>query len=205
MTRLYLVRHGHVEGISPLRFRGRAALPLSDLGRRQAASLSRHIARLPRPDAVYTSPLERCRDTARAAALPLGIEPEIVAGLADIDYGAWQGLTPEEARRSSPQEVETWFARPHQAIIPGGETLAALFARATAALNEILRRHEGGTVVVVGHESVNRALLIYAMELPLSRYWHLGQEPAAINDLEWKSGAFFIRSLNETQHLSSLT
>jgi broad specificity phosphatase PhoE len=205
MTRVLLLRHGHVEGISPLRFRGRAALPLSDLGRRQAAALGRHIARLLHPDAVYTSPLERCRDTAGMSALPFGLEPRIVEALADIDYGAWQGLTPEEARARWPEEVETWFARPHQAAIPDGETLPALFARTTAALNEILRRHREGTLLVVAHESVNRALLLYAMELPLSRYWQLGQEPAALNDLEWEGGSFFIRSLNETQHLAGLS
>jgi probable phosphoglycerate mutase len=203
VTGLFLVRHGHVEGVDPVRFRGRAALLLSDLGRRQVAALASHLAHHLRPDAIYTSPLERCRDTARAIARPFGLEPRAVEGLIDIHYGAWQGLTPEEARRAWLEEVDLWFERPHLALIPGGETLPALFVRAVTALNGILRRHKEGTVVLVAHESVNRALLLYALELPLSRYWRLGQEPAAINQLEFSGAAFFVRTLNETQHLAS--
>jgi broad specificity phosphatase PhoE len=205
VTRLILVRHGHVEGVDPVRFRGRAPLPLSDLGRRQVGALASHMARHFRPDALYTSPLERCRDTARAIARLQGLEPRTVEALSDIDYGAWQGLTPEEARHRWPEEVDLWFGRPHLAVIPGGETLPALFVRAVAALNEILRRHNEGTVVLVAHESVNRALLLYALELPLSRYWQLGQDPAAINDLDFSDRTFFVRTLNETQHLAGLS
>ena len=204
MTTILLVRHGHVDGIAPVRFRGRAELPLSDLGRRQAAALGHCIAAHFKPEAVYTSPLSRCRDTGAAIARHFGLAGIVIDGLADIDYGAWQGLTPEEAARRWPREVAMWQARPHLVEIPGGESLPKLFARATAALHTILGRHEAGTVAIVGHESVNRILLLHALELPLSRYWHLGQEPCALNRLEFADGEFTIHSMNETQHLAGL-
>ncbi|HEV2303179.1 MAG TPA: histidine phosphatase family protein [Stellaceae bacterium] len=200
MTAILLVRHGHVEGIMPVRFRGRAELPLSELGRRQAAALGHYIAASFKPEAVYTSPLSRCRDTAAAIAGHFGLTPIVIDGLADIDYGAWQGLTPEDASPRWPQEVAAWRSRPHLVEIPGGESLA----RTTAAFHDILARHATGTIAVVGHESVNRILLLHALELPLARYWHLGQEPCALNRLEFSNGEFLIGSMNETQHLAGL-
>jgi phosphoserine phosphatase len=204
MIGIILVRHGHVDWLAPERFRGRAELPLSDLGRRQAQAVARYIAATWKPDAVYTSPLGRCRETGAAVAAPFRLEPQPIDGLADIDYGEWQGLTRDEARERWPDETELWFRAPHIAAIPGGETLAAVLSRATAALRDILWRHPDQTVVLVGHDSVNRVLLLFALELPLSRYWQLRQEPCGVNELVFDNGSFIIGSINQTQHLSGL-
>jgi phosphoserine phosphatase len=204
MIRIILVRHGHVGWIAPERFRGRAELPLSDLGRRQAHAAAGYIAASWKPDAVYTSPLGRCRETGAVIAEPFRLEPQPIDGLADIDYGEWQGLTRDQAKERWPDETELWFRLPHLAAIPGGETLAAVLSRATAALRDILRHHPDGTVVLVGHDSVNRVLLLFALDLPLSRYWHLQQDPCGVNELFFDNGSFLIGSINQTQHLSGL-
>jgi broad specificity phosphatase PhoE len=204
MTRIILVRHGHVDWISPERFRGRAELPLSALGRRQAQVAAGYIAATWKPGAIYTSPLGRCRETGAVIAAPFRLDPQPIDGLADIDYGRWQGLTREQAKEGWPNETELWFRVPHLAAIPGGETLAALLSRATAALRGVIRQHPDGTVVVVGHDSVNRVLLLFALELPLSRYWHLRQDPCGVNELFFDNGSFIIGSINQTQHLSGL-
>jgi len=204
MIRIILVRHGHVDWLAPERFRGRAELPLSSLGRRQAQAAAGYIAATWKPNAVYTSPLGRCRETGAAIAAPFRLEPRPIDGLADIDYGEWQGLTRDEARERWPDETELWFRAPHLAVIPGGETLAALLSRASAALRDILRRHPDQTVVLVGHDSVNRVLLLFALELPLSRYWQLRQEPCGVSELLFDNESFTIGSINQTQHLSGL-
>ena len=204
MTRIILVRHGHVDWIAPERFRGRAELALSELGRRQAQAVAHYIAKTWKPEAVYTSPLSRCRDTAAAVAAPFQLEPQPVEGFCDIDYGNWQGLTREQAAARWPDETELWFRAPHLAEIPGGETLPDLLSRVTAALRGVVRAHPDGTLTIVGHDSVNRVLLIFALELPLSRYWHLRQEPCCINELFFDDNSFVICSMNETQHLGGL-
>jgi broad specificity phosphatase PhoE len=204
VTQIVMLRHGHVDWHDPERFRGRAELALSDLGRRQARAAALHLATGSRPDAIYSSPLLRCRDTAAAIAAPFRLAVQPVEGLADIDYGAWQGLTRDEAAARWPDEIDLWFRAPHLASIPGGETLAALLSRTGAALHDILRRHPIETLVIVGHDSVNRVLLLHAMELPLSRYWHLRQDPCGIDTLSFANGSFVIGSLNETQHLAAL-
>jgi len=204
MTRIVLVRHGHVDWIAPERFRGRAELPLSSLGRRQAQAAAGYIAATWKPDAVYTSPLGRCRETGAAIAAPFRLEPQPIDGLCDIDYGEWQGLTPDQAKECWPNESELWFRAPHIAALPGGETLAAVLSRVTAALRDILQHHPDQTVVMVGHDSVNRVLLLFTLELPLSRYWHLRQDPCGINELIFDNGSFVVGSINQTQHLSGL-
>jgi phosphoserine phosphatase len=201
MTKIILVRHGHVEGISPERFRGRADLVLTPEGRRQAAVAARRIQASWTPVAVYTSPLSRCRATAEAIAKPFGLSPATLDGLIDIDYGKWQGLTQEEARAGWPGETNTWYRAPDWAAIPGGETLQQVLARTVAALREVIGRHPDGTVVLVGHDSVNRVILLHALGLPVSRYWRLGQNPCAINEIEFSAGGFTVLSMNETYHL----
>ena len=204
MTKIILVRHGHVDWIAPERFRGRAELPLSSLGRRQAQAAAGYIAATWKPDAVYTSPLGRCRETGAAIAAPFRLEPQPIEGLCDIDYGEWQGLTPDQAKECWPNESELWFRAPHIAALPGGETLAAVLSRVTAALRDILQHHPDQTVVMVGHDSVNRVLFLFTLDLPLSRYWHLRQDPCGINELILDNGSFVVGSINQTQHLSGL-
>ncbi len=130
MTKIILVRHGHVEGISPERFRGRVDLMLTTEGRRQAEVTAHRIRATWRPAAVFTSPLSRCRATAAAIATPLGLTPRPLGGLIDIDYGQWQGLTPDEVRARWPGLLETWYRAPDWAAIPGGETLQDVLVRA---------------------------------------------------------------------------
>jgi broad specificity phosphatase PhoE len=201
VTTILLVRHGHVEGISPERFRGRADLPLTADGERQARATARRIAAGWRPAAIYSSPMGRCIATAAAIGEALGLSPQAVAGLNDIDYGKWQGLTPDEARRQWAEEVDSWYRCPDWAAIPGGETLQEVLARTVAVLREVMQRHPNDAVVLVGHDSVNRVILLHALGLPLSRYWHIRQGPCAINEIDAGPGRFVIVSVNQTEHL----
>jgi phosphoserine phosphatase len=201
MTKIILVRHGHVAGISPERFRGRADLMLTAEGVRQAGAAARRIAATWAPVAIYTSPLTRCRSTAEAIGKPLGLAPSPLEGLIDIDYGQWQGLTPDEVRARWPGQLETWYRAPDWAEIPGGETLQDVLVRTVSALRYVIGRHPGETVVLVGHDSVNRAMLLHALGLPLSRYWRLGQQPCAMSEIDFSGYGFAVLSINETYHL----
>ena len=201
MAKLILVRHGHVEGISPERFRGRVDLALTPEGCRQAEVTAVRICTRWRPAAVFTSPLGRCRATAQAIATPLGLSPHPLDGLIDIDYGEWQGLTPDEVGARWPRLLETWYRAPDWATIPGGETLQDVLVRALSALRDVVDRHPNDPVVLVGHDSVNRVILLHALGLPLSRYRRLGQHPCAINEIDFSGDDWVVVSLNETGHL----
>lgn len=167
MTRLLLTRHGHVDGIKPKRFRGREDLALTDLGRRQADALAARIAREAKPIAIYTSGLQRCVVTGAAVARACGASSSVLEGLMDLDYGFWQMRVQDEIRAEQPELFRLWHEAPHLVRFPGGESLQDLVARSSEALRTVLARHPGQTVVLVGHDSVNRALLLQLVDQPL--------------------------------------
>ena len=99
MTRIILVRHGETEWNRVGRFRGRADVSLNGTGLFQAQATGRRIADEWRPVAIYSSPLSRAARTAEAVAWHFDLRIQIDTGLIDIDYGEWQGLTPDEVRK----------------------------------------------------------------------------------------------------------
>lgn len=201
MTRILLVRHGQTEWNRVERFRGRADVPLNEAGIAQAEAAARRIAAEWAPSAVYTSPLGRAVRTARAIAAPFGLDVRPHPDLNDIDFGSWQGLTPDEARARWPEAVEAWVRTPQTARLPGGESLAGLAERSLGAVRELAGRHDGETIVIVGHTVLNRALILAALGLGLDLFWRIRQDTAALNVLEFEDGVFSLAALNDTCHL----
>ena len=199
---IVLTRHGEVEGISPPRFRGRMELALTELGRRQASALGAAVATQFKPAVVYTSPMQRCRDTGAAIAQACGVPAQVQPGIDDFDYGAWQWKTHEEARAEFPRDFALWKQTPQWMCFPGGESLQAVALRTADALRQLLTRHAHDTVVLVAHDSVNRVILLQALDLPLSAYWRIEQSPCCINELELSAGGHVsIARINDTSHL----
>src|ERR1700722_2999605 len=192
--KLLLVRHGHVDGISPERFRGRRDVPLSPQGAQQAHDVAQHIARRQRPVVVYTSPLRRCTETAAAIAAATAVDVQVLADLIDLDYGDWQWLTRDDVRRRWPDLLERWAMAPQLVRFPHGDSLQDLLARVSNVLRMLLERRAGDAVVVVGHESSNRALLLQLFDQPASSFWRFTQDPCGLSAIEIASnGARLIR------------
>ena len=207
MTKIILTRHGKTQWNARPRFHGRIDLALSKAGIEQARATCKRIrATLGwKPSAVYTSPMRRCVVTGRIICEPFRLTAEPVDGLNDIEYGEWQGLTADEVKTRWPEEFRIWSHTPHLSKLPGGETLQEVLARASSALDDILRRHPHDTIVLVGHSSVNRVILLHALGLPLSRYRCLWQDMCAVSELNFspRSG-FSIKLINDTYHLRLL-
>ncbi|MFZ0721903.1 MAG: histidine phosphatase family protein [Xanthobacteraceae bacterium] len=204
MTKILLTRHGHVEGIKPERFRGREPLALTAHGRAQAAALAQRIAGAWRPSHIYTSPLSRCIETATVIAEACGIAAKCCDELNDIDYGAWQFKTFAEAKALDPALFAAWLATPQSVRFPSGESLQDVAARIADAMRMVQAWHAEETVVLVGHDSVNRVLLLGFLGLPLSAYWRIAQNPCCINEVDIGGGNVCIRGINATQHLDAI-
>jgi len=204
MTKILLTRHGHVEGIKPERFRGREPLELTARGNSEAAAIAERIARAWQPSRIYTSPLGRCVTTGAALAKACGIAAEVCNDLVDIDYGAWQFKTFERAKNDDPALFAAWFATPQLVRFPNGESLQDLAARTADALRFVLARHPGDTIVLVGHDSVNRVLLLQCLDLPLSAYWRIAQAPCCLNEIDFDRDKVCVVRLNESYHLDAI-
>ena len=143
--------------------------------------------------------------TAEIIASPWSLAVTPMPGFLDIDYGDWQGRLHEDVRRADPERFARWFATPHLAAIPGGETLLGLAGRVAETMHAILAKHRGETVLLVGHDTVNRVMLLLALDLPLSRFWHLRQHPCAVSIVTHdEAGGWRVESMNEATHLRLL-
>ena len=201
VTTILLVRHGHVPGISPGRFRGRTEIALTERGVAEARMTADWIARSWQPTIVYTSPLKRCMDTGAAIAMQCKVRREILPSLNDIDYGEWLWRTHDSIAEECPILYERWRRTPHLMRIPKGESLQELVARAADALRVAIDEHAAETIVMVSHDSVNRALLLQLLDRPLSAYWQLSQDPCAINQISVEPDGAVRVHVNETKHL----
>ncbi len=200
-TTILLVRHGQTEWNRIERFRGRYDVELNSTGIEQARRTAQRIVNHWKPTGIFSSPLKRAVQTAEkiAQVCDLKVDPDL--GLIDIDYGEWQGLTPTEAREKWEEQVSSWFEHPERSVIPGGESLTAVQDRAITFLTTAVTQHADQTIVIVGHTVVNRLILLYVLGLGIERFWHLRQEPCAINVIEMEDQDFTICSINDTCHL----
>lgn len=204
LTRIILIRHGQTEWNRAEKFRGRADLALDETGVRQAKAAAERIANWP-VSAFYTSPLKRALMTTQILASPFNLPVQPLSGLLDIDYGRWQGLSPEEAAAQDRNLFARWLEYPHQVQFPEGESLQDVRSRAVAALDSVLEDHKDKTVVLVSHMVVCRVLLCAVLGLDNSHFWQVAQDVCAINILEEKDGALVVTLTNDTCHLKNLT
>ncbi len=198
---LYLARHAQTASSAIDSFNGQRELPLTEHGRAQARLLGQRLARV-RFDAVYRSPLGRTGET--AALIAPALQPSILQGLIEIDYGGWEGLSPAAARAADPARYDAWVADPARTSPPGGETAAQVAERALAALEEMRARHPGDELVLaVSHKATLRVLGAALTGAPVASYrarWP--QDECALNLLEWRAGKEpFLRLWNDTSHL----
>ncbi|MGO9390385.1 histidine phosphatase family protein [Rhodoblastus sp.] len=175
---------------------------LTEKGRAQATALGKRIHDEWRPAAIYTGPLQRAVATGEAIARATGAPLRKLDCLHDIDYGDWQGRTHEEVEGATPALYATWFEAPQLMRFPGGDSLQDMFARGAEALRLVLERHPDETIVMVGHDSVNRAILLQVLELPISAYWRLMQDPCGLNLFDFACNHIRVVKINDTAHLS---
>jgi broad specificity phosphatase PhoE len=178
-------------------------LPLTEVGRAQAKVVAARIAKTWNVAKVYTSPMGRCVATGQEIAGACRVANESIGALNDLDYGQLQWRSHDEVRATWPELFAAWHTTPHLVRFPEGDSLQDLVARTANALRIVLERHasETETVVFVGHDSVNRALLLQLLDQPLLAYWRIAQEPCAINEIDILDGRICVQRMNETYHL----
>jgi broad specificity phosphatase PhoE len=204
-TTVYVIRHGETDWNLTGRWQGHADVPLNELGLRQARLLGRRLADDGvRFDAIYSSDLARAYQTAWELGAAVRVPVQLLPPLREIDLGAWSGLTHDEIQARFPAEVE--LLRRGQDIPRGGaETMAALRQRVVAAVEAILRHHEGQTLALVTHGGCVRALLMHAEDVvagdSFKRYPHIGNTSVTV--LRVGSAGWEIAAVNDMAHLEA--
>jgi probable phosphomutase (TIGR03848 family) len=185
MTTLLLIRHATTASTGK-RLGGRTDASLDADGRGQAEATAARLADLPLK-AVYTSPLPRTRETAEAVAAPHGLEAQPLEGLLEVEYGRWTDRPlPQVARTKLWPVIQ---ARPSLVRFPDGETIRAAQARATDAIEELVRRHRRDVVAAVSHADVIKALVSFYLGQPLDLFQRLHVGPGSVTVLQLHEGA----------------
>lgn len=200
-TRFMLVRHGQTEwNRGEERFRGRADLPLNETGKEQAQKISARLAQ-EKIDAIYASPMQRTLQTAQPLADALHGQVKPHPGLLDIDVGALEGMTLDEARHAFPEVMTKWLTAPGHAKFPKGESFKAMRTRIIALLDELAPKHESETVALVSHRVVGCAMLCVVLGLDADALWRIRQDNASISAFEKREHGWVVTLMNDTNHL----
>ncbi len=190
-TTLVLVRHGVTAHTTEKRFSGglSSANPgLSDEGRAQVRATAEWLSPLAdRVDAVVTSPVRRTRESAEILAAILGQELEVEHGFAEMEFGRWDGLTFAEVAERHPEELDGWLGSLDEAPA-GGESFRVVEDRVLGALQRVLDRHAGRTVVVVSHVTPIKTLVAHAVDAPLESVFRMELTPASVTVVSFFAG-----------------
>jgi len=168
-TRVYLVRHGETDWNRERRLQGTVDIPLNDAGVAQARQLAGYFATLPIAE-VACSPLSRASATATIVADACACPRHVDWRLREIDHGSWTGLTLPDIGRRSPDLVEREQLRPRAFDVSGGERLADVHARVSGVLVDLVSRHAGRSVLVVGHGVALALMACAASRVDADRY-----------------------------------
>jgi probable phosphoglycerate mutase len=139
-----------------------------------------------RVDAVYTSPLERTRETAAPTAARTGREAVVEPGLLECDFGEWTG---EELSRLSRLKAWSTVQRaPSTFRFPGGESFPEMQARTVGAVDRVRAAHEGGVVVCFSHADPIKAALAHALGTHLDLFQRIVVSPCSVSAISYAPG-----------------
>ena len=201
MTVLLLIRHGHTDVAGKVLAGWSRGVHLSEHGREQAEQLVARLEGIPIA-AIYSSPLERCRETAAPLAAARRLPVRIRRELIETGYGELTGRSIRQVARTA-----LWrrLQRSPSAVrFPGGESLRDVQSRAIDAALEIAVVHPRRTVVVVTHADVVQLLLAHGAGMHLDSFARLAADPGSISAIALEDGAIRILKVNDTGDLSGL-
>ena len=193
--RLYLVRHGETVWNIESRFQGWSDLPLSAIGEAQARELARRIAGV-HFDAAYSSDLTRAVGTAEILLAGRSLAPVQIDALREMHLGELDGLTEEEVQRLHHDVVTAWRTDPTEVVMPGGESIRQVQERAWRAVDKIRAKHQGETVLVVGHHTANKTILCRLLGIPLKKARILRQPPCSLSVVDFLPDREFVHAVN---------
>lgn len=201
MALLLLVRHAVTEATGK-RLSGQATgLHLSEEGLRQAKRLAERLRPLPLAG-VYSSPLERCVETAAPVAAVRSLEVRQLPGLLEVDYGRWTGRAFAQLHRTT-----LWrrlMQSPSSVRFPEGETLAEVQARCVQTVEDIASRHPRRIVVVVAHADVIRLTLAHFAGVHIDLFQRLTVSPASVSAVALGDRIPRIVRINDTGSMEDL-
>jgi probable phosphoglycerate mutase len=194
----HLLRHGE-HGLLGRVLAGRMpGVGMTERGRAEIASQAERLA-TEKIAAIYASPLQRTRESAEILAARLGLPIAFRDDLLELDFGEWTGTT-FDAIRADPR-WQAWSTQRSLAAIPGGESMREVQQRVVAALLELNERHLHESAVLVSHGDVIRAVLLFALGMPLDFYNRIEIGQGSISTINIGASGIRVTTLGERPQL----
>ncbi|MEA2686230.1 MAG: hypothetical protein QOE93_1425 [Actinomycetota bacterium] len=201
-TLVLLVRHGETPTTGKL-LPGRArGLHLSEAGRAQAQAVAERLAVLPTIDAIYASPLERTKETAKPLATLRGLPVTVDKGLLEADIGEWTGMELKVAAKTP--EWKAVHAYPSGFRFPGGESFPEMQQRMVGAIDRLRGAHPGGTIVLVSHADPIKAAVAHALGTHLDLFQRIVISPCSVTAIAYGDLGPTVLSVNSLGDLGAL-
>ena len=202
-TTILLVRHGTTATTGKI-LPGRAAgLHLSEKGQAQASAVATRLSELSKkPVALYSSPLERTKETAAPLAAALRLKTQIDRGLLECDFGAWTGK-----RLSTLSKRAEWRSvqnSPSSFRFPDGESFSEMQLRIWSTLERLAAKHRNRTIVAVSHADPIKAAVTYAQGVPLDLFQRTVISTCSISAIGFTNSTPVVLTVNNTGSLKEL-
>jgi broad specificity phosphatase PhoE len=202
MTTVFLVRHGEVAGNAgdKLAFVGWGDLELTERGVLQSQAVAEYL-QSEKIGAVYSSDLQRARITAERIAEKHSLSVNIDRDLREVNYGQWESLGEAELMQDW---REHWLARqsdPWNVVPPAGESYAQMWARFLPKWQNMVRTHDGESVVFVGHNGLIRMLVCHLLGAPFENFKRVHVSNCGVSRVEIDEDKILVRYLNDTHFL----
>jgi len=195
-TLVLLVRHGQTPTTGST-LPGRAkGLHLAETGRAQAEAAATRISQLSNVAAIYASPLEQTRETAKPIARELGLKIQIDRGLLECDFGDWTGKKLDTLRKLP--EWTTVQRYPSGFRFPSGESFPEMQERMVSAIGGLVAKHPGKTVVAVSHADPIKAAVAQALGTHLDLFQRIVISPCSISAILYSASGPAVLAVNST-------
>ena len=202
-TFVLLIRHGENDWVGTDRLAGRTpGVHLNDKGRQQAADLADLLKTQP-ISAVYSSPLERCMETAEPVAAALGLTVEAEPGVMEVNYGEWQGQSLKELSKTPDWHMVQHFPSTYR--FPGGETLRETQARAVGAIERLHEQHPNQVIAVFSHGDIIRTSIAHFLGTPIDLFQRVIISTASISVLGFHDRRPMVLGVNYVSPLPILS
>jgi probable phosphoglycerate mutase len=202
-TRICFIRHGETDWNVIKRIQGQTDLPLNETGRAQALAMAFNAGHHDF-SAIYSSDLERARETAKMLAERRGLEVRAMPQLRERHYGIFQGITAGEGAQRYPEAYAHYMARDYEYDFSTGESMCSFAERIGAAMEELNRHHGGQIIAVVTHAGVLDIVYRKATGRPLHTPRDFVIPNCALNWFHFDGQAWHLEAWDDHHHLTKV-
>lgn len=203
-TKIYLIRHGESQANEKDVFIGHTDMALTRRGQEQARIAAQYLKDI-RPDAIYSSDLQRAYHTALAVAQPLGMTVTQDPDLREIYAGQWEGIPFAVLQTTRKEAYDVWLNDVAHVRCEGGESVPEVMERVTAAVRRIALAHENQVVFLFSHGTPIRAMAVHAMGKPVDELEVLPwPSNASVTEVEFDGKEFRLLRYSEDGFMGDL-